>query len=151
MTAGEMCRAATDTAELALQAQGEVLTMVLLHVIGRGVIGLPYKDGSAPVGVQQQVIISVIKEYRKLGAFDGLVLMSEAWMVPQKSEVIAQVLRPAQDPDRKEVFVANAYGADGSKCMVTADIVREGDKVRLGPVEVVKHKVESWLDDAFMD
>jgi hypothetical protein len=62
---------------------------------------------------------------------------------------LAQVMRPAQDPDRKEIVVAWSYGDDGSKAMATADIIREGEKVKLGERKSIDENGESWLDAAF--
>jgi hypothetical protein len=129
---------------------GHMAGMVLLHT-NEGIMALPYKDGSMPVGMQQMVIIGIVKACVAAGRFEGLVLVSEAWMAKQTSPEIAGVLPPAQDPDRQEVIVAWAYGqADGDKRMTTADIIRSDGSVTIGePMEHSSEEVGSWLDDAF--
>ena len=100
----------------------------------------------APAGI----IISMVKAARKIGTFDGLVMVSEAWMATQTNPDLIGVLRPAQDPDRIEIVVAWAYGDDGSRQMETAKILRDG-KQRLDTPEVAPDEVHSWLDDAFIE
>ena len=150
MNAKELCDGAMAMAEATLTKTGKVAGMVFLHV-DDNVAALPYKDGSMPVGLQQHLIIGLVKGLRAAKKFTGLVLVSEAWLAAQTNPALAGVLRPALDPDRQEVVVAFAHGSDGSRQMVTAAIIREGDAVKLGPPETKPDEVQSWLDDAFTD
>ena len=150
MTAKELTGAAMKMASEMIADGVEVRGMVLLHSKTNGLLVIPYKDDSMPVDIQQDIIISMVKAARKIGTFDGLVMVSEAWMATQTNPDLIGVLRPAQDPDRIEIVVAWAYGDDGSRQMETAKILRDG-KQRLDTPEVAPDEVHSWLDDAFIE
>jgi uncharacterized protein YbaA (DUF1428 family) len=152
MTANQLAKWAADAAEITLASEGRLVGMIILHAKDKGLMVVPYKDGGLPVQVQQMIIVKVIQEARRTGTFEGAVMVSEAWSshVPVGKQAIMDVLRPAQDPDRKEIVAVWAYGDDGSKQMITADIIRN-DKVSMGERTIVGHGIKSWLDDAFID
>ena len=150
MTAQELNKTALAAAGKTLAEAGQVPGMVLLHAKGN-IYPMPYKDGSISIGLQQRIITGVIKICRDEGYFRGVVMVSEAWMAVQTNDALVGVLRPAQDPDRKEIVVTYARGDDGSKQMVTTDIVRKDGQVSLGESTIIEHEVSSWLDDAFKD
>jgi hypothetical protein len=153
MKAAELIKPALDMAEMALTVQGELAGQLFLHS-KKGIVALPYKNCKREeVGMQQALYIHIIRGCRMAGDFLGLVLVAEAWVSVQNKEnlALAQVMRPAQDPDRKEVVVAWSYGDDGSKAMATADIIRDGEKVKLGERKTLDEGGKSWLDDAFED
>lgn len=151
MKAEQLVNSAMETAALVLEQSGKVPGVVLLHAKGKGITALPYKNGTLPVDVEQFIIVEGVKAVRELGAFDGVVIVAEAWMAVQNKEEMLGIIRPAQDPDRKEIVMAFAYGEDGSKKMAMADIIRTGDRASLGPVDDTMSGVESWLDEAFKD
>jgi hypothetical protein len=149
MNAEKMARCAMGMAEMALADSGKVRGQVFLHAGGR-IAARPYKDCKPEeLGAQQDEIIAVIRMTRLDGTFEGVVLVSEAWQSEPSHGAIAEVLRPALDPDRKEIVIAWAYDPDGNKVMTKAELIRKDGKVSIGEPETFRDGFKSWLDEAF--
>ena len=74
----------------------------------------------------------------------GATLVSEAWISPQKYEIITQVLPPHLDPDRKRVAILVTWGREGKKYGI---FFIENNKLVMKQIDVVNF--DSWLDLAF--
>jgi len=151
MKADKLAELGFGAAEMMFRESGEVLGMVVLHADNK-VFAMPYKN-CRPDEVDQQrlLIICTVKAARKEGVFEGMVMLSEAWVAEQKNPALMGVLRPALDPDRKEILLVHAYGDDGKSIMVTADILRKDGKAEVGPRKELECDVKCWLDAAFND
>lgn len=150
MKAQDLMKNAVRMAVVAISKGEQVASTLFMHAKGKGILAMPYKDGSMPVDMQQMVYVMAIRAAREAGTFDGCVLVSEAWMSAPKEKALVGIIRPSLDPDRQEGLIAYAYGADGSKCVYIAKIFRDGDKPRIEPMDM-GGEVTSWLDDAFED
>ena len=150
MQAKELTDRALELAQKSIAEKGELKALVIMQT-KKGIVAMPYKDGSMPHEFQKLLIVGIIRACREAGDFDGVVMVSEAWAsMPTKPE-LAQVLPPSLDPDRKEIVFAFAHGSDDSKHAVTVDFIREGPEVRLGEPRIVTDEIHSWLENAFAE
>lgn len=150
MQAKELTDRALELAQKSMAEKGELKALVIMQT-KKGLVAMPYKDGSMPHEFQKLLIVGIIRACRKAGDFDGVVMVSEAWASCPSTPELAEVLRPALDPDRKEIVFAFARGSDDSKHAVTVDIIREDGKVKLGEPHTVTDEIHSWLENAFAE
>lgn len=141
--------------ERTFEKDGKIPGMLVMMTNTRGLVEIPYKreDDSTPLGIQQKVILTVLQATRSLGELAGVMMLHEAWCsrLPEGKESLKDVIRPALDPDRKEMIVCLYYDGDGNKGSVMYDIVRGKGKAKLENKNVQSgDELKSWLDDAFV-
>lgn len=141
---------ARDFCAMLLERDGGFPAQIHVHLTDGTSTTFPYKTGDVPAGVEQAAISAVIRIMHGTGVFAGAVMMSEAWMSQgeAKNAALAQVLRPSQDPDRKEVVVVQVLAANGDTDAGFWNIDRSSGKPRLGErIETKYDRHESWLFD----
>lgn len=117
------------------------------------------KDGSNAVipyhKALHSVIVTAIKEQRQKEVFDGLCWVSECWFSthnpgePMLDLLQAGVLRPRQDPDRKERVVIVAFDRDGNQKVKAWTVDRRREHPKLGKLDSDDGNLHGWLLEAF--
>jgi len=127
---------------------------VWIHTKGR-LISIPCKPNPALEPKMKALICAMIYAARKAGTFEGVVMMAEAWMSTTELSRPRSSVRPALDPNRKEIIILLAYGQDGKSKTRTRKIESWGGNRAIGPILEDFNKPglvhESWLDAAFED
>lgn len=141
--------------ERSFDVEQKVHGVLAVMTRSQGLLEIPYKreGDSTPVNLQQKAIIVICRAMREVGEFEGVLMIHEAWCsrIPEGRKALKDVLRPALDPDRKEIVACLFYDRDGNKCSVTYDIVRGKGQAKLENKYVqYGNELKSWLDDAFV-
>ena len=151
LRAKDLTEEAFHIAEKTIKNGKSMPALILIHTKDNPALAIPYKDGSLPHQMQQVIIIKLIKAARAIKVFEGVVLVSEAWMAKAPNEEMVGVLRPSLDPDRTEGIIAYAFAADHTKSVIMADIKRDNGNVTITRRDMDLKDMKSWLDDAFED
>ncbi len=126
---------------------------VWIHTKKR-IIAIPCKPrGSGEESKMRALICAIIYAARKTGTFEGAVLMAEAWMSIVKSPLQKSHPMPSLDPNRIEVAMLLAYGANGKIEARSRRIELRNGKRTIGgifePTNKTGIRYESWIDAAF--
>jgi hypothetical protein len=154
MTAQELIELADRTICQMFSDTGSVPeARVWIHTKKR-LMSIPCKPkGPAKEAAMRALICAMIYGTRKAGTFEGAVLMAEAWMSTIDSSKQKSYPMPSMDPNRIEVAILLAYGADGKVEALARRIERRNGKRAVGGIHEPFNKpgmiYSSWLDAAF--
>ncbi|MCG3204306.1 MAG: hypothetical protein KCHDKBKB_01021 [Elusimicrobia bacterium] len=134
---------------------GKSLGPMLYIQLRETLVVLPYKHHDLQQeALLKQLAIAQIRAARTAGSFLFASSSSEAWVSMGKNlSPIHTVLRPSQDPDRKEAVLLQVWGPDGNAVFRGYELLRDGDKRKLGKLLMTNEnntfQVRTWLDPAF--
>jgi hypothetical protein len=123
-------RAALDHASTTFFQQGGAFNPMYLAVAGDGTLHLFMVPG---VDDKDFCALLVRRYLAEIGAV-RVALVTEAWTVDGDGDRVAAIAREgvAAQPDRLEVLMVIAEDRDGGGLSVRREIIREGDRARLG-------------------
>ncbi len=134
---------------------GKTLGPVLYIQLRGTLVVLPFKHSDHHKEfLLKQLAIAQIQAARQSGTFLFASSSSEAWVSMGKNlSPIHTVLRPSQDPDRREAVLLQVWGPEGNAVFRGYELLREGTKKKLGKLLMTNEnnnfKVKTWLDPAF--
>ena len=137
-----------------LRDDGFVEPHIFLHAMDREIYAIN-KFRDADVAVQSKIrseIIAGIQSGRACCKLDAVVMIAESWMstISVGKEALMGVMRPEQDPMRKECIVVHIWARDGKKCAIF-ELIRKGKAVSLGKdISPKDSEIKCWLDSAFV-
>jgi hypothetical protein len=132
-------------APLILAKDGRHTHLVMVFYGGEVTIGgLVYRDNA-----EREVMRQVLAR-RYAGRADWYIEVSEAWILPDLplDDMLGQ-LRPALNPNRREVLLLSARHQDGRSRFVMWKIRRSGESVSAGDLEIRAAAV-LWLDEPLL-
>lgn len=146
---------AQRSTEETFRKNGSVRSMLYVHTTGGEVIAIDFKsDQGRKEDVLKTKIVRLVHMLRINGKFSGATITAEAWFSTAKTEdgkLPKNLIRPIDDPKRKEMLLAAAWDQDGKSEVSMSQIDRVGDAVEIGKWEAMPGKAEIWLDRAFID